>query len=210
VLIALLASILLLSIKPCNCFLREDINQDGVVDIFDIVKAVTSFGFRPGDDGWNPLADVAADGLIDIFDIIKIAVRPWGDYMPVALFSKSGNPVPVKVPVEFDPEQSYDPDGVIVLYEWDWEGDGTYEDTTTSPSIVPHMYSSPGKWNVTLRVTDDDGMTDVETDTVSIISLKVIPEVPIGTLAAFIAMIVAFAAFASKPTLGRKKGTPKL
>jgi hypothetical protein len=207
---ALLASILLISIRPTSGFLREDINQDGVVDIFDIVKAVTSFGLCPENDGWNPLADVAADGLIDIFDIIKIAVRPWGEYMPVALFSKSGDPVPVGVPIEFDPSESYDPDGMIVLYEWDWESDGTYDESTTSPQVVPYVYSSTGTWNVTLRVTDDDGMTDVETDTVSIISLKVIPEVPIGTLAALIAMIVAFAAFASKSTLGKKKSAPNL
>ncbi len=210
VLIALLPSILLLSIKPANCCLAEDINQDGVVDIFDIVKAVTSFGLRPGDGGWNPLADVAADGLIDIFDIIKIAIHPWGEYMPVAIFSTSGNPVPVGVPVEFNPEDSYDPDGVIVLYEWDWEGDGEYDESTTSPSRILHLYHSPGAWNVTLRVTDNDGITDVEGDTISIITLKVIPEVPIGTLAAFIAMTVAFAAFVSKPKLGRKKSAPTL
>ena len=52
----------------------------------------------------------------------------------------------------FDALGSYDPDGYIVSYEWDF-GDGT----TAQEIMAEHTYSAPGTYTVTLTVTDDDG-----------------------------------------------------
>lgn len=49
-----------------------------------------------------------------------------------------------------------DLDGVIEEYEWDL-GDGT---TKTGVKEFNHSYAEPGKYTVTLTVTDDDGDTD--------------------------------------------------
>ena len=57
--------------------------------------------------------------------------------------------------VHFDGSGSYDPDGTIVSYEWDY-GDG-HIGTGVKPS---HKYSSSGTYDITLTVTDDDGLTD--------------------------------------------------
>jgi parallel beta-helix repeat protein len=57
--------------------------------------------------------------------------------------------------VTFNASRSYDYDGVIVLYEWDF-GDDTYG--TGSPII--HTYSNDGTYDVTLTVTDNDGKID--------------------------------------------------
>jgi PKD repeat protein len=59
---------------------------------------------------------------------------------------------------------STDPDGSIVLYEWDLDGDGTFERTgpTTSVSLPDQ-----GDVTVTLRVTDDDGATHTTTRTIT-------------------------------------------
>jgi len=54
--------------------LREDLNNDCTVDIFDIVILGLAFGARPGDPHWDPRADVVEDALIDIFDIVKLAL----------------------------------------------------------------------------------------------------------------------------------------
>ena len=35
--------------------------------------------------------------------------------------------------VAFDASGSYDPDGEVVLYEWDWDSDGTYDYSSTEP-----------------------------------------------------------------------------
>ncbi|UCD92284.1 MAG: right-handed parallel beta-helix repeat-containing protein [Methanobacteriota archaeon] len=56
-------------------------------------------------------------------------------------------------PVEFNGTGSYDVDGCIVEFEWDF-GDGSPKGYGYR---VNHTYSSGGIFNVTLKVTDDDG-----------------------------------------------------
>src|SRR5262245_46735883 len=55
--------------------------------------------------------------------------------------------------VNFSAVDSFDPDGEIVEYRWDF-GDGSREFLAT----VPHQYASPGNYKVTLTVTDDVGV----------------------------------------------------
>lgn len=51
-----------------------DVDGNGIVDIYDIVLASTSYDLREGDPDWNEHVDVAAPyGLIDIYDIVTIA-----------------------------------------------------------------------------------------------------------------------------------------
>ncbi|MFO7652771.1 MAG: fibro-slime domain-containing protein [Candidatus Krumholzibacteriia bacterium] len=57
------------------------------------------------------------------------------------------------LPVAFDGSGSYDPDGEIVAYHWDF-GDGQ-----TSTEMSPeHTYAADGVYFVELCVTDDDGL----------------------------------------------------
>lgn len=74
--------------------------------------------------------------------------------------------------VRFDGTTSYDSDGTIVSYSWDF-GDST---TGTGPTPV-HLYSAAGEYTVTLTVEDNDGLTDV-----SVVTLTVsgVPEVSTG------------------------------
>ncbi len=55
--------------------------------------------------------------------------------------------------IVFDASQSYDPDGSIVSYRWDF-GDGT----TGVGAIQVHTYEHFGVYTVTLTVTDNAGM----------------------------------------------------
>ncbi|NIV92547.1 hypothetical protein GWN42_07015 [candidate division KSB1 bacterium] len=55
-----------------------DVNDDGVVDIFDVVSAALAFGTEPGDPQWNPFADMNGNGTIDIYDLVSI-VRNFGE-----------------------------------------------------------------------------------------------------------------------------------
>ncbi len=64
--------------------------------------------------------------------------------------------------VEFDASASYDPNGTIVDYQWDFDGDGTFGDvpeqgTDTNPIKT---YASAGIFNVNLRVVDNNNDTD--------------------------------------------------
>jgi hypothetical protein len=82
------------------------------------------------------------------------------------------------VPLEFDATPSSDPDGRIVLFEWDLDGDGTFEQRGATLTKPRHTYTEPGLLTAWLRVTDDAGASvtapiQVEiaaTDTVRILS----------------------------------------
>ena len=63
--------------------------------------------------------------------------------------------------ISFDGTYSYDPDGEIVSYAWNFGDSDT--DTGSTPS---HIYQSVGEYLVTLIVTDDDDLTDTDTTTV--------------------------------------------
>jgi PKD repeat protein len=67
--------------------------------------------------------------------------------------------------VTFNASGSYDPDGYITSYEWDF-GDGSVT-TATYPAIT-HTYSNYGDFEVTLNVTDNEGKWDTETKPITV------------------------------------------
>ena len=62
--------------------------------------------------------------------------------------------------ITFDGSRSYDRDGRIVFWKWNF-GDGV----TESGETVKHSYASPGNYTVILTVTDNKGATDSYTTT---------------------------------------------
>ena len=81
---------------------------------------------------------------------------------PQATFTGSTNNVLTGAVVSFDATSSYDPDGTIVTYLWDF-GDGS----TASGVITSHSYAGPGTYTVRLTVTDNLGATQSTTYTVT-------------------------------------------
>jgi PKD repeat protein len=57
--------------------------------------------------------------------------------------------------VKFDGAGSYDPDGQIIAYAWDF-GDGA---TGAGAAAVTHQYAAAGPYTATLTVKDNDGAT---------------------------------------------------
>lgn len=49
--------------------------------------------------------------------------------------------------------------GAIVNYEWDFDGDGTYDSSSTVTADAAHTYTMVGTYNATIRVTDSTGAT---------------------------------------------------
>jgi PKD repeat protein len=102
------------------------------------------------DDGTYTVTLVVGDndGLTDtVYASITVLNRG-----PVAIFTESAESVYTDETIIFNASESYDPDGEIVSYVWDF-GDGT----TGTGVTVNHTYTEAGNYTVTLTVTDDDG-----------------------------------------------------
>jgi PKD repeat protein len=93
---------------------------------------------------------------------IYVAVLP-----PIAFFDWSPKDPLSGETITFDASQSHDPDGTITLYQWDWDNDGNYDENHTTPTAT-HTYTEPGSYQVTLKVTDNDGQTGMTSNIVTI------------------------------------------
>lgn len=67
--------------------------------------------------------------------------------------------------ISFSGSKSWDFDGSLVSYSWNF-GDGT----TGSGSTISHTYSVVGTYQVSLTVTDNQGLTNTFTDSLIISS----------------------------------------
>jgi len=118
---------------------------------------------------------------LNLIDPIIISATP--NQPPVATFYMSPAAANVNDTITFDASSSYDPDGSVVSYEWDFNGDGLFEQTTSDPTAT-YTYSTAGTKSVTLRVTDDEGATDRLAQSVAIDELAVTVTRTISTIQA--------------------------
>lgn len=112
------------------------------------IRGITALKFLSG--------DVRSPVEIELNLIDSILIKRMLNIPPEAAFTI--NPVEPRInePITFDAGGSFDPDGTIVRYEWDFDGDGLFDLTTTDP-VTTHSYLVSGTKSVTLRVTDEDG-----------------------------------------------------
>ena len=92
-------------------------------------------------------------------------VTPVPNQPPVANFTYYPEKPVVNQSVTFDASSSYDPDGKIMNYEWDF-GDGNI--TNTTHEIIKHSYSKAGIYEVTLTVTDNEGAKNSTTKIITV------------------------------------------
>lgn len=99
---------------------------------------------------------------------------------PVAQFTTSKTIIGVGESITFNASSSFDSDGEIISYAWDF-GDGNYKGNP----ITQHLYSQEGNYKVILTVTDDDyliGRTYKEITVVQrIMSVSIVVDKPIAT-----------------------------
>ena len=86
------------------------------------------------------------------------AVTDVANDAPVAGLTASVTLGIAPLTVTLDGTSSTD-DGAIASYRWDWEGDGSIDDESTS-ATVEHTFPA-GSWQPSLTVVDDDGVTSI-------------------------------------------------
>lgn len=132
-----------------------DWENDG---IFDSTGAILTHSYSSPGVYYVQLRVTDDEGGTDLLDTpIKITVVL--QYLKPVAYAKAEpkNPI-VCEQVHFMDDGSYDPDGgQIMLYEWDYNGDGTYD--AQGPDNF-YSYSKPGSYSVMFRVTDDEGEMD--------------------------------------------------
>jgi PKD repeat protein len=87
---------------------------------------------------------------------------------PTASFTVSPSPAATRQTVTLNGSASSDPDGTIAKYEWDLDGDGTYEKDTGTTSSTTNVFSTVGNLTIGLRVTDNSGTTATTTRTLTV------------------------------------------
>jgi parallel beta-helix repeat protein len=126
-----------------------------------------------GDGDFCSDLDIDGDGRanIDEYDNKKLALNivEWlsrGAIMepPVASFTYTPPKLFTNQAITFNASSSYDPDGSIENYSWEF-GDGA----NGTGEIVTYSYSAAGTYNVTLTVTDDDGATNKKTEKIELL-----------------------------------------
>ena len=98
------------------------------------------------------------------FDDVQLSNPDAGDGTPVLRFTVSDRNIVLGEEITFDATESYDFDGEIVDYHWDY-GDGN----SGSGSVANHTYTSDSVYAVTLTVTDNDGKTAAGSDMIFVI-----------------------------------------
>ncbi len=123
---------------------------------------------------YNVSLTVTDDGGLSHTDTTSATIGDVVNQPPVA---DAGGPYTGTLgqAVAFDGSASADPDGTLSAYTWDF-GDGTTA-TGANPS---HTYTTEGTYNVTLTVTDNDGVMDSDSTTATIGSGNLAPVADAG------------------------------
>jgi PKD repeat protein len=145
------------------------VQQTPAADIGSGANAVTVTGY-PTDLAPNTLYDyqlVAANSAGTTYGYTYSFTTPAASTSaPAAAFTSTPAPATTTSAVSFDGSGSTDSNATITDYTWDF-GDGTTQDAHGNP-ITSHPYTSPGKYVVTLIVTNSNGESESTTQMVTV------------------------------------------
>jgi hypothetical protein len=112
----------------------------------------------PGSDGIGDLPYLFPYYTEDSYPLIKM----WDmDIPPIAEFTWTPLiPEPGEL-IIFNSSESYDYDGFITIYEWDWDNDGIFDVSTTN-HYTCHIFETAGYYLVTLRVHNNISENDTD------------------------------------------------
>ncbi len=102
------------------------------------------------------------DGAKDTATVAVTVAEPTNQ-PPTASFTASSTSGPAPLAVNFDGSASSDPEGRPLTYAWDF-GDGN----SGAGQTVSHTYQSSGNFTATLTVTDEGGLSDDDTEAISV------------------------------------------
>jgi len=140
-------------------------HNDTIPVVFDSTLNLWVGQYTPGNEpgGLWSLTVAGADSTSPVNSGKATKTIQLQDRLPTAIFSFTSGTILTAVSVSFDGTASFDPDGTIVGYAWDF-GDGS----TGSGAAPSHSYSVAGIYTARLNVTDNSGSTSVSIQAVTI------------------------------------------
>jgi len=97
----------------------------------------------------------------------EIHFTVWDNYEPPVANAGPDKTVEIGNTVSFDGSRSTASNGSeITTYQWDLDGDGNFDSTGV---IVSWRYTQVGRYTVTLKVTDNMGVSDIDTCIVNVV-----------------------------------------
>ena len=116
-----------------------------------------------GSDGWVRVDDPGSGSIT--FNRMRFTYMGPSSGDPVALIEAAPASGDIPLMVSFDGSDSYDNEGTIVSYEWDFTDDGIYDESSAT-ATTSHVYATKGVCQCRLRVTDDESNTGETTVTI--------------------------------------------
>jgi flagellar hook assembly protein FlgD len=156
-----------------------DFEGDGTFDFSSTTTGNSTFTY-PITGTFNAVFRVTDnEGLTATAIATATAIRAGPAGSPTATITNPPTPRTVTAPttVAFNGTGS-DPGGSIVRYEWDFNGDGIYEYSSPTSASTSFLYAGPGVFTAAFRVTDNSGMTGIDTVdiTVNIAATLAVPQ----------------------------------
>ncbi|MBE7558672.1 PKD domain-containing protein [bacterium] len=154
---------------------RYDFDGDGVDDYTSPTNPNASFTYQAAGEFDATFKITFVGGRVSTA-VVRISTNRAGP-TAVAGVDKTGGVRPLTV--TFYSDQSSDADGQILLYEWDFDNNGTFDYAAVTSQPVPYTYANEGDYTATLRVTDNSGLTDTDS-----VAVRVGPPTPIAVASA--------------------------
>jgi PKD repeat protein len=167
-----------------------DFDNDGVFELTEVPGLEANHVYTVPGEYAAVVRVYDDDGASALSAPVQISVG--GNFPPLAVLRALPSAGPSPLLVLLDATKSSDPDGEIVLVEWDFSGDGEYDASGTQLSIS-RSYTGDGEFQAIVRLTDNDGGVSVS-DPVSI-------QVGVSSGSAPLALLSADPAFGSAPLL---------
>jgi len=138
-------------------------NWWGTIDVAEIKAKIWDYNdnINYGEVTFSPLL-MSEEGPSNYLPEVDVLVDPLLGRVPVTVtFTASAT----------------DPDGTVELYEWDFDGDGTYDWSSSVNGDTEYTYEESGEHTAICRVTDNLGLSNTTVITIKVLEPGELAEV---------------------------------